>query len=57
MGQKKQFILPKDIPIEEYPKPEVFLAEGKRIAEEAQKRGAVMRVTGPPALHYYFPAT
>ena len=50
-----QFILPKDIPLDRYPKPQVFLDEGKRIAEEAQKQGIVMRVMGPLALHYYFP--
>jgi len=55
MGQQKQFILPKDIPLDQYPKPEVFLSEGKRIVEEAQKRGIIMRVMGPLALHYYFP--
>ena len=51
----KPFILPKDIPIERYPGPEVFLSEGKRLVEEGQKRGIVMRVMGPLALHYYFP--
>jgi hypothetical protein len=51
----KPFILPKDIPLEEYPKPEVFLEEGRRIADEARKQGLVMRVMGPLALHYYFP--
>ena len=50
-----QFILPKDIPLDQYPKPEVFLEEGKRIAEAAQQQGIVMRVMGPLALHYYFP--
>jgi hypothetical protein len=50
-----QFILPKDIPLDRYPKPEVFLEEGKRIAEAAQQRGVIMRVMGPLALHYYFP--
>src|SRR5665648_1171308 len=50
-----QFILPRDIPLDRYPKPEVFLTEGKRIAEAAQQRGIVMRVMGPLALHYYFP--
>ena len=49
------FILPKDIPLDKYPKPEVFLSEGKRIAEAAQQQGIVMRVMGPLALHYYFP--
>ena len=55
MAQRKPFIFPKDIPIEEYPGPEVFLSEGKRIIDEAQKRGIVLRVMGPLALHYYFP--
>ncbi|HET6476286.1 MAG TPA: hypothetical protein VFH93_09465 [Thermoleophilia bacterium] len=50
-----QFILPKDIPLDRYPKPEVFLEEGKRITEAAQKQGIIMRVMGPLALHYYFP--
>ena len=50
-----QFILPKDIPLDRYPKPEVFLSEGKRIAEAAQAQGIIMRVMGPLALHYYFP--
>jgi hypothetical protein len=55
MAEKKPFILPKDIPIEEYPGPEAFLAEGKRLTEEARKRGMHLRVMGPLALHYYFP--
>ena len=50
-----QFILPKDIPLDRYPKPEVFLEEGKRITEAAQNQGIIMRVMGPLALHYYFP--
>jgi hypothetical protein len=52
---QKPFILPKDIPIERYPGPEVFLSEGKRIVEAAQQQGIIMRVMGPLALHYYFP--
>ena len=52
---KKPFILPKDIPIEEYPGPEVFLSEGKRLTEAATKQGIHLRVMGPLALHYYFP--
>ena len=51
----KEFILPKDIPLDQYPKPEVFLEEGKRLAVEGQKRGINLRVMGPLALHYYFP--
>jgi hypothetical protein len=50
-----EFILPKDIPLDQYPGPEVFLAEGKRIVEAARSADIVMRVMGPLALHYYFP--
>ena len=50
-----QFVLPKDIPLDRYPKPEAFLSEGKRITEAAQQQGIIMRVMGPLALHYYFP--
>ncbi len=50
-----QFILPKDIPLSEYPKPEVYLEEGRRLIENAQKEGILLRVMGPIALHYYFP--
>ena len=49
------FRLPKDIPLDEYPKPEAYLAEGRRLVEDAQKQGLVLRVMGPIALHYYFP--
>jgi hypothetical protein len=51
----KPFILPKDIPLDQYPKPEVFLSEGKRIVDAARDAGIEMRVMGPLALHYYFP--
>jgi hypothetical protein len=51
----KPFILPKDIPLDQYPKPEAFLAEGKRIIDAARQADIVMRVMGPLALHYYFP--
>jgi hypothetical protein len=50
-----EFRLPKDIPLDEYPKPEAYLEEGRRLADDAQKQGIVMRVMGPIALHYYFP--
>jgi hypothetical protein len=50
-----QFRLPKDIPLAEYPKPEVYLEEGRRLTDDAQKQGIVLRVMGPIALHYYFP--
>jgi hypothetical protein len=49
-----QFILPKDIPLDQYPAKEVFLDEGKRITEAAQQKGIYLRVMGPLALHYYF---
>jgi hypothetical protein len=52
---RKAFVLPKEIPLDQYPAPEVFLAEGTRLVEQAQTRGIVMRVMGPLALHYYFP--
>lgn len=52
----KQFRLPKDIPLTEYPKPERFLEEAQRLVEEAQKQGLILRVMGPIALHYHFPA-
>jgi len=51
----KPFILPKDIPLEQYPKPDVFLSEGRRIVDAARNAGITMRVMGPLALHYYFP--
>ncbi len=50
-----QFRLPKDIPLDEYPKPEAYLEEGRRLTEDAQKQGMILRVMGPIALHYYFP--
>lgn len=52
---ERRFRLPKDIPLEEYPKPEVFLEEARRLTEEAQKRGLILRVMGPIALHFHFP--
>jgi len=51
----KPFILPKDIPLETYPKPEVFLSEGRRIVDAGASMGIALRVMGPLALHYYFP--
>ncbi|MGC8873007.1 MAG: hypothetical protein ACP5SI_00990 [Chloroflexia bacterium] len=52
---ERRFRLPKDIPLEEYPKPETFLEEARRLTEEAQKRGIILRVMGPIALHFHFP--
>jgi hypothetical protein len=51
----RQFRLPKDIPPEEYPSPETYLEEARRLTDEAQKQGLILRVMGPIALHYYFP--
>src|SRR5512136_1455900 len=51
----KKFRLPKDIPLEEYPKPEAYLEEAKRLTDEAQKQGLTLRVMGPIALHFHFP--
>jgi len=50
-----RFRLPKDIPLEEYPKPETYLEEGRHLIEDAQKQGIVLRAMGPIALYYYFP--
>jgi hypothetical protein len=50
-----QFRLPKDIPLDEYPKPEAYLEEARHLTDEAQKQGMVLRVMGPIALHFYFP--
>jgi hypothetical protein len=55
MNMPLQFRLPKDIPLAEYPKPETYLAEGRRLTDEANKHGIVLRVMGPIALYYYFP--
>jgi len=55
MNGPKQFRLPKEIPLDEYPKPEIFLEEAKRLTETAQKEGILLRVMGPIALHRYFP--
>jgi len=55
MSPDRKFRLPKDIPLEEYPKPDTYLEEARRLTDEAQKQGLVLRVMGPIALHYYFP--
>jgi hypothetical protein len=51
----KKFRLPKDIPLDEYPKPKEYLNEAHRLTDEAQKQGLILRVMGPIALHFYFP--
>lgn len=50
-----QFRLPKDIPLSEYPKPEAYLEEARRLTTEAQEQDIILRVMGPIALHYHFP--
>jgi hypothetical protein len=55
MLNERKFRLPKDIPLEEYPKPEVYLDEARRLTEAAQQQGMLLRVMGPIALHFYFP--
>ncbi len=55
MVNEPKFRLPKDIPLEEYPKPEVYLEEARRLTDEAKKKGMLLRVMGPIALHFYFP--
>ncbi len=52
---ERKFRLPKDIPLEEYPKPEAFLEEARRLIDEAQQQGLILRVMGPIALHFHFP--
>jgi len=55
MQSERKFRLPKDIPMEEYPKPESYLDEARRLTDKAQKQGVILRVMGPIALHFYFP--
>ncbi len=55
MFNERKFRLPKDIPLEEYPKPEAYLEEARRLTQEAQRQGMLLRVMGPIALHFYFP--
>lgn len=55
MLNERKFRLPKDIPMEEYPKPEVYLEEARHLTDEAAKQGMVLRVMGPIALHFYYP--
>ena len=55
MSPERKFRLPKDIPLEEYPKPETYLEEARRLTDEAARKGIILRVMGPIALHFYFP--
>ena len=52
---ERKFRLPKDIPLDEYPQPEEYLNEARRLTEEGEKQGVILRVMGPIALHFYFP--
>lgn len=45
--------LPVDIPIEEYPKPEVFIDEAKTLVAEAEKRGLLLRIMGGMAIYIH----
>ncbi|MGQ9586782.1 MAG: hypothetical protein ACUVT7_00140 [Thermoplasmata archaeon] len=45
------FRLPAQIPIEEYPPPEVFIEEAERLVDEASRRGIVLRVMGGMAIY------
>jgi len=45
--------LPADIPIEEYPKPEVFIDEAKVLVEEAKRRNLLLRVMGGMAIYMH----
>ena len=45
--------LPADIPIEEYPKPEVFIDEAMVLVEEAGKKGYLLRVMGGMAIYMH----
>ncbi len=51
----KVFRLPKDIPLDEYPKPEEYLEEARLLTDDAQKQGIILRVMGPIALYFHFP--
>ena len=42
MPPHKNFRLPKDIPLEEYPKPEIYLDEAQRLIKEAQNQGIIL---------------
>jgi hypothetical protein len=45
--------LPADIPIEEYPKPEVFIEEAKALVADAEKQGLTLRVMGGMAIYMH----
>ncbi len=41
-----KYRLPSEIPLEEYPKPEEFIEEAKKLVEDAEKDGIILRVMG-----------
>ncbi|MEM0343933.1 MAG: hypothetical protein QXU73_06790 [Thermoplasmata archaeon] len=45
--------LPADIPVEEYPKPEVFIDEAVTLVNEAAQRGLILRVMGGMAIYMH----
>lgn len=45
--------LPADIPIEDYPKPEVFIDEAMTLVNEATKKGLLLRVMGGMAIYMH----
>jgi len=47
MTADRKFRLPKDISLDEYPKPEAFLTEARRLIDEAQKQGLSPAGDGP----------
>ncbi|MBN2050640.1 MAG: hypothetical protein JW760_09365 [Spirochaetales bacterium] len=48
-----EFRLPSEISEEEWPAPEVFTGEAKRLADEAAAEGLVLRVMGGMAIHLH----
>lgn len=55
MTPELQFRLPEEIPLDDYPEPQVFLDEAKALIDKAQARGLILRVMGPIAIHFHFP--
>ncbi len=49
------FRLPTQIPIEEYPGPDVFIAEAERLVGEAERSGITLRVMGGMAVYMRCP--
>jgi hypothetical protein len=49
------FLLPDQIPLEDYPPPDVFIEEARSLIDDGEKQGMVLRALGPVALHLHFP--